>query len=127
MSGWPASVYRLLKASPAFIVIEAADAFKDKTTTPNQLRQTDFTYLKVIGWGWFYLSTVLDDFSPATSSPGSCAGMFDFFLRANSTRIFVSNGGPNSSGARAGCDAVFGRGGAPRGPRSGTASGTRSR
>jgi putative transposase len=63
-----ASVYRLLKAheliaSPAFIVIKAADAFKNKTTAPNQLWQTDFTYLKVIGWGWFYLSTVLDDFS----------------------------------------------------------------
>src|SRR6201981_1003892 len=63
-----ASVYRLLKAhdliaSPVFIVIKAADAFKDKTTAPNQLWQTDFTYLKVIGWGWFYLSTVLDDFS----------------------------------------------------------------
>ena len=63
-----ASVYRLLKAhdliaSPAFIVVKAADAFKDKTTAPNQLWQTDFTYLKVIGWGWFYLSTVLDDFS----------------------------------------------------------------
>jgi transposase InsO family protein len=63
-----ASVYRLLKArdliaSPAFIVIKAADAFKDNTTAPNQLWQTDFTYLKVIGWGWFYLSTVLDDFS----------------------------------------------------------------
>ena len=63
-----ASVYRLLKAhdliaSPAFIVIKAADAFKDKTTAPNQLWQTDFTYLKVIGWGWFYLSSVLDDFS----------------------------------------------------------------
>ena len=52
-----------LIASPAFIVIKAADAFKDKTTAPNQLWQTDFTYLKVIGWGWFYLSTVLDDFS----------------------------------------------------------------
>ncbi len=63
-----ASVYRLLKAheliaSPAFVVIKAADAFKNKTTAPNQLWQTDFTYLKVIGWGWFYLSTVLDDFS----------------------------------------------------------------
>jgi transposase InsO family protein len=62
------SVYRLLKAhdlitSPAFVVIKAADEFHDKTTVPNQLWQTDFTYLKVIGWGWFYLSTVLDDFS----------------------------------------------------------------
>ena len=63
-----ASVYRLLKAhdlitSPAYIVMKAADEFKDKTTVPNQLWQTDFTYLKVTGWGWFYLSTVLDDFS----------------------------------------------------------------
>ena len=63
-----ASVYRLLKAhdlitSPAFIVIKAANEFHDKTTAPNQLWQTDFTYLKVIGWGWFYLSTILDDFS----------------------------------------------------------------
>jgi transposase-like protein len=63
-----ASVYRLLKArglvtSPAFIVMKAADAFANPNTAINQLWQTDFTYLKVTGWGWFYLSTVLDDFS----------------------------------------------------------------
>ncbi len=63
-----ASVYRLLKAqdlitSPAYVVIKAADEFRDKTTAPNQQWQTDFTYFKIIGWGWFYLSTVLDDYS----------------------------------------------------------------
>src|SRR5207342_132862 len=62
------SVYRLLKAhdlitSPAYVVIKAADEFRDKTTAINQLWQTDFTYLKLTGWGWYYLSTVLDDFS----------------------------------------------------------------
>ena len=61
-------MYRFLSAldlitSPAFVVIKAADEFKDKTTAINQMWQTDFTYLKVIGWGWFYLSTILDDFS----------------------------------------------------------------
>ena len=51
-----ASVYRLLKAhdlitSPAFILMKAADTFAHPTTAPNQLWQTDFTYLRVIGWG----------------------------------------------------------------------------
>jgi len=62
------SVYRLLKAydlitSPAFAVIKAASEFRDKTTAINQMWQTDFTYIKIIGWGWFYLSTILDDYS----------------------------------------------------------------
>ena len=63
-----ATVYRLLKAhdlitSPAYVVIKAADQFHTKTTRVNEMWQTDFTYFKIIGWGWMYLSTVLDDFS----------------------------------------------------------------
>jgi len=75
-----ASVYRVLKAhdlitSPAFIVIKAASEFKDKTTAINQLWQTDFTYLKVLGWGWFYLSTILDDYSRYIISWKLCTNM----------------------------------------------------
>tara|TARA_B100000745_G_scaffold283311_1_gene217294 strand:- start:213 stop:824 length:612 start_codon:yes stop_codon:yes gene_type:complete len=48
------SVYRILKAedlitAPAHIVMKAANEFKDRTTRPNELWQTDFTYLKVMG------------------------------------------------------------------------------
>jgi putative transposase len=64
-----------LIASPAYIVIKAAEEFKDKTTAPNQLWQTDFTYLKVTGWGWYYLSTVLDDFSRFIVAWKLCATM----------------------------------------------------
>ena len=62
------SVYRILKAhdlitSPAYILLSASDAFKNPTRQINELRQTDFTYLRFTGWGWYYLSTVMDDFS----------------------------------------------------------------
>jgi len=62
------TVYRLLKAhdlitSPAYILMQAAEKFQHPTTRVNELWQTDFTYLKIIGWGWYYLSTILDDFS----------------------------------------------------------------
>ena len=75
-----ASVYRVLRAhdlitSPAFIVIKAANEFKDKTTAINQLWQTNFTYLKVLGWGWFYLSTILDDYSRYIISWKLCTNM----------------------------------------------------
>lgn len=75
-----APVYRVLKAhdlitSPAFIVIKAANEFKDKTTAINQLWQTDFTYLKIIDWGWFYLCTILDDYSRYIISWKLCTNM----------------------------------------------------
>ncbi len=62
------SVYRILKAhdlvtSPAYVVMTASDRFEHPTRRPNELWQTDFTYLRVVGWGWYYLSTVLDDYS----------------------------------------------------------------
>ena len=62
------SAYRILKAAdlitaPDYVVIKAADEFTDKTTAINEMWQTDFTYFKIIGWGWYYLSTILDDYS----------------------------------------------------------------
>ena len=62
------SVYRILKergliTAPAHILLSASDEFKDKTRRINEMWQTDFTYFKIIGWGWYYLSTVLDDYS----------------------------------------------------------------
>ena len=62
------TVYRILKSkglvtSPAYIVMAASDSFKDKTTRVHQMWQTDFTYFKVLYWGQYFLSTILDDYS----------------------------------------------------------------
>jgi putative transposase len=62
------SVYRILKAhdlitSPAYVLLSAAERFAQPSRRVHELWQTDFTYLRVIGWGWYYLSTVMDDFS----------------------------------------------------------------
>lgn len=74
------SVYRLIKAhdlitSPAYLVIKAANEFKGKTTAINQMWQTDFTYLKITVWGWYYLLKVLDDFSRYIVSWRLCTTM----------------------------------------------------
>jgi len=52
-----------LVTSPVYTVVSAKDKFENATTGINQLWQTDFSYLKVIDWGWYYLSTVMDDYS----------------------------------------------------------------
>jgi transposase InsO family protein/transposase-like protein len=74
------SVYRILKkagliSAPSHELIRAADQFKDQTSRVNEMWQTDFTYFKIIGWGWYYLSTVLDDYSRYIISWELCSTM----------------------------------------------------
>lgn len=62
------SVYRILKArglitTPSHILLSAGNEFSQKTYFPHEMWQTDFTYFKILGWGWYYLSTILDDYS----------------------------------------------------------------
>ena len=57
------SVYRLLKqyeliTSPAYILMQAGDHFQNPTKRVNELWQTDFTYFRIVGWGWYGLPRV---------------------------------------------------------------------
>jgi transposase InsO family protein len=62
------SVYRILKSfdlitSPSFILVKAAPKYKQPTKKVNEMWQTDFSTFRIKGWGDYYLSTVLDDYS----------------------------------------------------------------
>ena len=62
------SVYRILKTydlvtSPVFQLVSAKDEFEHKTKRVNEMWQTDFTQFKVVDWGYYYLCTILDDYS----------------------------------------------------------------
>ena len=62
------TVYRILKREglikPAEIIgFKAAKEYRRKTTRPNELWASDCCHLRVVDWGWYYLETVMDDFS----------------------------------------------------------------
>ena len=71
MKGWYVSestVFRILKQeglikSAEIVGFKAGKEYHRKTKRPNELWATDCAHLKVIDWGWYYLVTVMDDYS----------------------------------------------------------------
>jgi RNA-directed DNA polymerase len=62
------SVYRLLKReglvrAARIVGFKAEKEYQHKTTRPHELWATDCAHLKVTDWGWYYLVTVMDDYS----------------------------------------------------------------
>ena len=62
------TVYHILKREglikPAEIIgFKAAKEYHRKTKQPNELWASDCCHLRVVDWGWYYLETVMDDFS----------------------------------------------------------------
>jgi len=62
------TVYRILKREglikPAQIIgFKAGKEYRRKTKRINELWASDCCHLKVAYWGWYYLETVMDDFS----------------------------------------------------------------
>ena len=41
----------------------AGKEYHHKTTGPHQMWATDASYFRVVGWGYYYLVTVMDDYS----------------------------------------------------------------
>jgi transposase InsO family protein len=61
------TVYRILRREGLVkrqeIQITAAKEYHTKTTRPHQMWATDASYFHVVSWGYYYLVTVMDDYS----------------------------------------------------------------
>jgi|TARA_Y100000310_G_C20615218_1_gene780263 transposase InsO family protein len=61
------TVYRILRREGLVkrqeTQLMAAKEYHTKTTGPHQLWATDASYFKVAGWGYYYLVTVMDDYT----------------------------------------------------------------
>jgi putative transposase len=61
------TVYRILRREGLVkrqeTELTAAKEYHTKTTRPHQMWATDASYFRVIGWGYYYLVTVMDDYS----------------------------------------------------------------
>lgn len=91
------SVYRILKAkrlitTPDHILMAAGNEFNQQTLFVHQMWQTDFTYFKVLGWGWYYLSTILDDYSRYIVHWELCKNMTAEDVQRNVRQAIVKTG-----------------------------------
>jgi putative transposase len=61
------TIYRILRREGLVkrqeIQPAAAKEYHNKTTRPHQMWATDASYFRIIGWGYYYLVTVMDDYS----------------------------------------------------------------
>ena len=61
------TVYRILKreglVKPPEMQLVAGKEYQRKTSGPHQMWATDASYFRVVGWGYYYMVTVMDDYS----------------------------------------------------------------
>jgi transposase InsO family protein len=61
------TVYRMLRREGLVkrqeVRLAAAKEYHTKTTRPHQMWATDACYFRVVGWGYYYLVTLMDDYS----------------------------------------------------------------
>ena len=54
--------------------LAAGKEYHRKTTGPHQMWATDASCFRVVGWGYYYLVTVMDDYSPLHPGPQASEG-----------------------------------------------------